>query len=324
MFAVQFLSEADLAGAADPLLGVIAFGHELPVGLRAVCLELPLRSLATDRPPCFEGWTCTGPVTLYEEQGFSLAAGDGLLFGAISVEAGPGLEATTRDLYTRLFSVIGQAGCPNLIRLYNYVPDITALQAGEERYRLFNAGRRTAFLAAGIDPQSAPAASALGMGGSKLHVYFLASSTNTLRVENPRQVSAYHYPQRYGAAPPLFARATIAGPETGQPVLLVSGTASIVSHESLHPGDVAAQTDEVMRNLRAIFDECSAQGFEMDEVRQLKIYVRHGLGRDAVVERLETMAAPDRMVWLEADICRPELLVEIEAVCRLKRRRQPA
>lgn len=324
MFAVKFLSKSDLARRADPLLGVIGFGHGLPAGLGAVGLELALPLLATDQPPRFEAWTCTSPVTLYQAEGFSLAAGDGLLFGAVSVEAGPELEAITRDLYERLFSVIGNAGCPNLIRLYNYIPDITRVEAGEERYRHFNAGRKTAFTAAGINPRSAPAASALGTSGSKLQVYFLASSTASLRVENPRQVSAYHYPERYGAAPPIFARATIAGPETEQPVLLVSGTASIVSHESLHSGDVAAQTDEVMRNLDAIFNECRALGFEMHEVHQLKIYVRRGIDHAPVAERLETMAGPDRMVWLEADICRPELLVEVEAVCRLERRRQPA
>ncbi|MGI4747126.1 MAG: hypothetical protein ACRYGI_10660 [Janthinobacterium lividum] len=324
MFAVEFLSEADLCRAADPILGVIGFGHELPVGLRAVGLELALPSLATDQPPRFEAWTCANPVTLYQAQGFSLATTDGLLFGAISVEAGPELEVITRDLYERLFNVIGAAGCPNLIRLYNYIPDITRLEANEERYRHFNAGRKTAFAAAGIDPHSAPAASALGTNGSELQVYFLASSTASLRIENPRQVSAYHYPERYGAAPPLFARATIVDPETDQPVLLVSGTASIVSHESLHPGDVAAQTDEVMRNLHAIFDECRTQGFEMHEVHQLKIYVRRGTDRAPVAARLETMAGPDRMVWLEADICRPELLVEVEAVCRLGRRRSAA
>jgi hypothetical protein len=58
-------------------------------------------------------------------------------------------------------------------------------------------------------------------------------------------VSAYDYPRQYGPAAPSFSRAAL----TPDPLLLISGTASIVGHASVHLGDVTAQLEETLANL---------------------------------------------------------------------------
>jgi enamine deaminase RidA (YjgF/YER057c/UK114 family) len=140
-------------------------------------------------------------------------------------------------------------------------------------------------------------------------LFFLAGDGPGRNVENPRQVSAFHYPARYGAQPPLFARATLAAG-----MLFVSGTASIVGHESRHIGDVAAQADETLRNLEALLAEARRAGCALaPEDLQLKVYLRHATDRTVVQQRLTAGGFAPPLVFLQAGICRPELDVEIEA-----------
>src|SRR3546814_8116900 len=57
---------------------------------------------------------------------------------------------------------------------------------------------------------------------------------------------------------PSFSRATLIG-DGANARLLVSGTASVVGHESLHAGDLTAQLDETMANLDAQIGRASCR-----------------------------------------------------------------
>jgi chorismate lyase / 3-hydroxybenzoate synthase len=131
-------------------------------------------------------------------------------------------------------------------------------------------------------------------------------------VENPRQVSAYHYPQRYGPRAPTFSRAALAEAGDGRLGLFISGTASIVGHESVHPGDVRAQVRETLANLQAVLANASSKSTVRWSLRDVQgvVYVRHAHDYEAVVDALGRDAG--EMVFLHADICRRELDVEIE------------
>ena len=69
-------------------------------------------------------------------------------------------------------------------------------------------------------------------------------------VENPRQVSAYRYPRQYGPQAPSFARAMLP-PSQAMPLLL-SGTASVVGHESKHHDCVESQLAETFANFDSL------------------------------------------------------------------------
>ncbi|MBU2285069.1 MAG: hypothetical protein KKC85_01380, partial [Gammaproteobacteria bacterium] len=138
--------------------------------------------------------------------------------------------------------------------------------------------------------------------------------------ENPRQVSAYRYPPTYGPRSPTFSRAALAGIGGGDVALFISGTASIVGHETVHLGDVRAQTEETLRNLGAVIDAANALAttkFDLSAI-DCVVYVRHVSDVDTVRAVLGEALGRDahtltRAVYLEADICRQDLLVEIEA-----------
>jgi len=232
-----------------------------------------------------------------------------------------GLQAAARRVYADLFEVLAAHDQAQLLRLWNYFARINADDGGTERYRQFNIGRQQAFIEARHSAfEGAPAACALGTRSGPLRVYFLAGRTAPLAIENPRQVSAYRYPDAYGPRSPSFSRAALADIGGGRTAFFISGTASIVGHASMHIGDVRRQAEESLSNiaaLRAIAGARAGVPFDAGAL-SYTIYLRRPADLAAVREVFEREVGPHSAaardaVYLQADICRAELLVELEA-----------
>ena len=226
------------------------------------------------------------------------------------------------------------------------MPGIHAdMGGGLDRYMVFNAGRYAAFEAwlgqAALFTRTVPTASAVGIGSGALAIHALGARDAGLPVENPRQVPVYRYSARYGPIPPCFARGTIvrglpAGPGDGAdgPVLLVGGTASIVGENSLHDCDARQQALETFENLAELVAAARRQirgdgGGGADAVHdapraafdaftELRVYIVRDVDapllREMVFERFGRTA---RIEFAQADLCRRELLVEIEGLATL-------
>jgi len=251
-----------------------------------------------------DGNTLFGTITLTESEVTATAG------------ASP-LQHCTERAYRQLFELLDTLGYPHVYRLWNYMADITGHSHGLERYRQFNLGRQDAFKACRRDVAgNVPAACALGTTEGPLAIAFLAGKTLSKPIENPRQVSAYDYPQNYGPRSPTFSRASLAH-IGGNEILLISGTASIIGHRTMHPGDVQEQTRETLRNLEAVIQAANLQarkpGFSLGHLC-CRVYLRHLADLAAVQAILhERMGAGCNAVFLQADVCRQDLLVEIEA-----------
>ncbi len=301
---------------AAKLLCIIGYGAPCPDWVPIGCpfSQLAMKSLTSVE---YEVWTATGQVRYDAARGFAVARTPGLMMALIEPDqlGTQLLDDVARQAYARVFDLTDGAEC-SLVRIWNYIPGIIDDEADIERYKRFNVGRAEAFRDSHGAPAVPPAASALGTAEGDMLIYFLAAEGSSVAIENPRQISAYHYPEQYGPASPNFSRATLAKMGTSS-MLFVSGTASIVGHESMHIGDVAAQTHETIRNLRAVWAEAAKNGFSFDAGRtRLKIYLRDPEHLDAVqaIVQAEIPGVAATMV-LNADICRRELLLEIEAVC---------
>jgi chorismate lyase/3-hydroxybenzoate synthase len=101
--------------------------------------------------------------------------------------------------------------------------------------------------------------------------------------------------------------------------LLLSGTASIVGHESRHHDCIESQLVETFANFDSLIAAARAQRptlparFGADS--RLKVYVRDAEALPRIAERLAAHlddAVP--RILLHAAICRHELLVEIDGV----------
>jgi enamine deaminase RidA (YjgF/YER057c/UK114 family) len=337
--ALDYVTSSEARSADwDGVLGAAAFegdarnGGDAERALRGG--DLPLAHVRTpvlnDVSAVLEVWRTRGRTQPGSHGQVRYARGGDLLFGSVAVQetelaAAAGsdrrtpLELATDSAYRQMYAALAAAGTPHLVRIWNYIPEINIDTHGLERYRQFNTARQEASLACGrAIAGSVPAASALGAAaGSPLTIYFLASRHAPAFIENPRQVSAYRYPAQYGPRSPAFSRATVLG-EGSDATLFISGTASIVGHQTLHAGDPAAQTRETLVNIETLLAEaarrCGMQRLGLDRLAY-KIYVRDPQQLPLIRAELEcTLGTEAALLYLKADICRRDLAVEIEAV----------
>lgn len=226
------------------------------------------------------------------------------------------LAARTEALYRRVF-----AACRgrHLFRIWNYVPHINAGTAGLEHYRAFCLGRSLAFEAdlGGKFQPHLPAASAVGSEGSHLELIFAAGEAVPHHFENPEQIPAYFYPSEHGPRAPSFARATV-GRDGQRTFTFISGTSSIKGHQTVAPGRLEEQIDCTLDNLRLVSRAVGLGadlGADHAGRRHFKIYLRHAADLAPARARLEgsLLRPADSVTYLQAEICRAALLVEIEA-----------
>jgi chorismate lyase/3-hydroxybenzoate synthase len=304
------------------VLGITGFGRKPPAAPTAdsplIWVDMPV----LDADTVFEVWTSGTPVVRASEAGIESTRNAEVLYGCFEAPQPPGesIESATFRAYAKIFDCINSAGYPHLWRVWHYFPHINTTENGLERYHGFNLGRHDAFVAKGrmIGEQNAPAACALGSRSGPLVIYFLAGWQAGIPIENPRQTSAYHYPEQYGPRSPTFARAMLVGAGRDQK-LFISGTASIVGHATRHAGDVAAQTRETLANIRTLLAQAKSAGFDaftQDHRLFLKVYLHHPDSLPLVRAQVaEEFGAMQQAVYLQADVCRADLLLEIEGVC---------
>jgi chorismate lyase/3-hydroxybenzoate synthase len=303
------------AGSALPadVLCAVVFGDTRPVDPRCVRVGLnPLRGGGRA-----ELWHAAGPVQIGFDAPIRYAADHAHLAGAIELDEHDfgGLAATAQAAYAALRRFQSQSSHPYLLRVWNYFDGINRGEGDAERYKQFCVGR-----AAGLEVQSGarlPAATAIGRrdGSSVLQIYWLAGRAPGVALENPRQTSAYRYPRQYGPSAPSFSRAML----VARRLLMISGTASIIGHVSRHPGDLIAQLDETLTNLASVQQRAAALAPALDASLSahslLKIYLRDAAAAQLIEELIrERMPACSQYMILEADICRSELLLEIDCL----------
>jgi len=331
---LDYVSAAEYQAARwGDVLGVATFNGAADSPSAAA--ETPVAQVSTPVLPgtghVCEVWRCDTPATSGRRERVRFRSNSDMLFGCIAVTEAPAcrlpagggpqhsaLHQATTQAYRQICATLDAENYPHLLRVWNYLPDINRDSHGSERYWQFNTARQQVLRECGRAlTGKVPAASALGAASdSPLVVYFLAARTAPTFLENPRQLSAYHYPRQYGSHSPVFSRATLLR-QSGGLALFISGTASIVGHRSLHVGDTAAQTRETLANIEALLAEAKrvARGarFELGALA-CKVYVRRPADLPVIkAELVAALGAGARVIYLQADICRQDLLVEIEA-----------
>lgn len=303
-------------------MAVVSFGTPVPVTLPCPTLTLPLAPL--DRQPMIETWLSDRPVHSLTREGISLATNGEWLIGTICLDERLGwtLDSLANDAYRRIVHHLHTLGYPHLCRTWNYFPRINEEEDGLERYRRFCVGRHQALAELLPDfPLSLPAATAVGTPSGPLQIMFLANTKLPTHLSNPRQLNAYEYPPAYGPRSPSFARATLCRflPST---TLFIAGTASIVGHTSQHIGAPIEQTHESIRNIQAVLKRagsvCGVDLLSHPHHAAFKVYVRNPHHFSGIRGALYESSLPvHHCIFLQSDLCRRELLMEIEGLITL-------
>lgn len=239
-------------------------------------------------------------------------------------------EERCSQVYSAIADDLRGSAAPHPVRFWNYLPEIHAHSGpGIDRYMNFNAGRFRALSqwlggSAGLD-RTVPSASGVGHRGRDLVVHALGSRTPGVLVANPRQIAPHRYSRRFGPLPPCFARATVV-PDARGSLILVGGTASIRGEDSVHVGNLSAQIDETFHNLAHLVRAADGQPFHEElapgdraaalaRFCNLRVYYVREQDRPEVTRAVGAAFPGDcRIEHLRADLCRAELLVEIEGV----------
>ena len=288
----------------DPLLVY----PDLPVGAAtALVQKVPLEILAQSTG-YQEHWSDGGPVEVLPTGNQAtmqlIKSGGHLLisYHDSALSLADEVAAVYRDAYTQAAAL----GFPHLLRTWNFIDRINQVELGQERYQTFCVARYQVLESLHMLQQPNPAATAIGghQGGNVFT--FLFSQQAGQVVENQRQVSAWEYPKQYAPKQPRFSRAMQCGS-----LLLCSGTASVVGHETQHQDDLFSQLDECLANVQALLDQSTIK--TTLGAGLFRFYLRDRDQVDGVIHRLKAHQI-DSYLISEGDICRENLLIECEAV----------
>ncbi|BFU44961.1 FkbO/Hyg5 family chorismatase [Krasilnikovia sp. MM14-A1004] len=269
-----------------------------------------------------EVWITRGPVSSGEHDGVVFAHDGEFLLCAGRVPQAATYAAATERAYLAALTLMRELDYRHCYRMWNFVNQINGPNAdGLEVYRDFCLGRANAFEKTGFDEDAMPAATGIGSLGGGIGFYFLSGrSGRPTMIENPEQMSAYHYPRRYGPKAPKFARAAHLA-TAGSGHVYVSGTASITGHETRYSGDIVRQTHVSLQNIARVIGATNLwehgipDGYFLSSLDHIKVYVRHAEHIPVVRQICSRAFSPAAEIrYLNVDVCRSDLLVEIEGI----------
>jgi enamine deaminase RidA (YjgF/YER057c/UK114 family) len=300
------------------------------------------------QPPCsgaalaVEAWAIGGKGVRIERLGpHTLAISyDGVRWthcaGVRSKPHQTGVYAQTSEVLKKMGEALklSDIGFEHVVRTWFYLGNITGADGENQRYKEFNRARTDFYQHVNFCsshqfpniPQGIyPASTGIGMNGTDLVAGCLALQTKRkdaflLPLENPQQTPAYAYHPKYSPQSPKFSRAKalILGSYI---TTWISGTASVLHSESVYPADIQKQTDQTIENIENLlssenfaFHGIRGAGAELRDLAKIRVYLKRPEDYAKCKSICESRFGSVPAIYAVADICRPELLVEIEGV----------
>jgi len=243
----------------------------------------------------------------------------------------------TRDAATKAFdqmkAILDAEGMSfnHIVRQWNFIGNILEIKNGYQNYQIFNEVR-SEFYQKYRTIHGYPAATGIGMKLGGVLIDFCAVMTNdTVEVkpiENPNQINAYEYSQQVlkgitgdGKSvkhPPQFERALLLRNNI-QSTLFISGTASIIGQDTIGIDDVEKQTIVTIENINKLTDQKRIGQISVNSDADwgkfifLRVYVKNQDDFSKVKMICAEHFPEVPAIFIESDICRENLLVEIEA-----------
>lgn len=300
------------------------------------------------QPPCcgaalaLEAWAIGGPQVHVERFGpHAMAVSyDGLRWTFCGgLAPAPGSAGAHSQMLSTLGNMraalrLAGSGFEQVVRTWFCLGGITKLESGTQRYLEMNRARADFYRNLRFRglPEHArplhefyPASTGIGMNGAGLVASCVALQTHRkdallAPLENPQQTPAYAYHSKYSPQSPRFSRGVAL--QTGKYLTSwISGTASIVNSESRYPGDIQKQTEQTIENIERLLspEAFLAQGIKgagvrLQDLAKIRVYLKRSEDSSQCKAICERRFGPVPAIYALADVCRPELLVEIEGV----------
>ncbi len=223
----------------------------------------------------------------------------------------------------------------HIIRQWNYIENIARVEGvlkEHQNYQVFN-DVRSKYYDKGTFDEGYPAATGIGMTTGGVIIGFIALSPShkisIKPVQNPGQVDAHRYSELVLKGTPVgdadhkctpkFERAKLVTIGSKN-YIYVSGTASILGEKTMYVGDVENQTITTIENIYRLFSkenqEVLGLDFDISDIHfsHLRVYVKFQADVPVVERVCQSKLNSSSSLFLESDVCREDLLVEIEGV----------
>lgn len=246
------------------------------------------------------------------------------------------------DAFRQMKEKLKKAGVEmdHLVRTWLYLGNITGPEGDLERYMELNRARTDFYegvqfgrghVMAGVRQAVYPASTGIGMCGTGITMSATAIDTDRkdvfiLPLENPQQTPVYEYEAVYSPKSPKFVRA-MAEAIGDYVVIWISGTASIVNSKTLHTGNPGKQADQTLTNIELLLSQknlarhgAPGAGATLRDLAKLRVYVKRLQDYPIIRKVCEKRCGKNiPIIYVVADVCRSDLLVEMEGLAFAKR-----
>jgi enamine deaminase RidA (YjgF/YER057c/UK114 family) len=276
--------------------------------------------------------------TVYEDSWGKFVGGFGLSANDVSLP----FKEQTAYAFETMQAILSAENLTmdHLVRQWNYLPQILKMEVENQRlyqhYQLFNDIRQQ-YYATCKKTDKYPAATGIGMDYGTVTIDFFAEQTKRncriAELNNPHQTAAFHYGQEVLVGSPLsegeirkaplFERAKYIG-SPDKALLFISGTAAIIGEETQGLNDVSEQTAITIKNISGLISKenrlqaklTAPLSFPKQSLpvspAYLRVYIKNADANDAVMNICQKQYGNIPVLYVKADICRDNLLVEIE------------
>ena len=245
------------------------------------------------------------------------ANGRFLFSGGWQADLSSDIYTQSKEVFRKMKELLEKESFPidSIVRQWNYIERITALENNGQHYQMFN-NARSEFYSSARWKNGYPAATGIGSacGGVLVDfdaVQFLQSVCYCTPIDNKLQVAAHAYSEQVLLAAdnrrttPKFERAK-SMTFGNRRMVYISGTAAIRGEESLEGVGVERQLEITLENIAQLTGEA--------KIRMLRVYLKNVEDYAAVKRCLSAYEAQIPISYLRTDVCRDELLIEIEGI----------
>ena len=240
-----------------------------------------------------------------------------LFAGAFRGTITDSIEKQSIDVFFQIEELLQIEKFPinSIVRQWNYIEQITAFDGEDQHYQSFN-NVRSDFYHKADWTKGYPAATGIGTNSGGVLIDFdavvLTSEKDFITpIDNSLQVAAHAYSEKVlensfsQKKTPKFERAksiTI----NNRRFIYVSGTAAIRGEESLKGIDLDEQLCITMENIEELI--------KVAKPLLLRVYLKNETDYEKAESLLHAIHPDIPISYMQADVCRDELLIEIEGI----------